>query len=400
MKEAFRKGALGSVVSKEVKLPPRYKKRTVRVKDTIKALGESAKAHRLKFNIPVVAITGSSGKTTAKDMVSFVLSGRYSVLRNETSKNNLIGLPLTLLRLKKSHQIAVLEMGINQMGEIEKLCALAMPQTGVITNIGPSHLEFLGTLQNVFRAKAGILKGLPVEGLALLNTDDPYLGNIRGLKCRKTYFGIKGRCSFQAKNLRHKGSRWFFSIGAEGGDFELGLLGKHNIYNALIAVCIARNFGMSFSAIKKRLKLYRQANQMRLELKKVCGFCILDDSYNSNPLSMEGALEALTSFHTNGKRILVSGDMLELGNKAKAMHEALGRDVSKRPVDFLITLGALSKYSAIRARENGMAGVYHADSHARAAKFLKKVAGPGDIILVKGSRGMKMEKVIEKLKPA
>lgn len=397
VKEAFRKGAKSAIVSKGVKFPPKYEERLIRVKDTVEALGEIAKAHRLKFNIPIIAITGSNGKTTSKDMAAFVLSAKYNVLKNETSKNNLIGLPLTLLKLEGKHQIVVLEMGMNHFGEIARLCDIAKPNIGVITNIGPSHLEFLGTLKNVFLAKSELLKSLPRDGIAILNRDDIFLRNAKGLKCKKLYFGIRERCAFQAKNLENKRDKWHFSIGKQE-NFELPLFGKHNVYNALIAVALARQFGLKSSVIRKKLSLYKKAPSMRLELKNIRGFKILDDSYNSNPFSMECAIDTLRLCNTKGKRIVVSGDMMELGKGAKAMHGNIGRMISKSHVDILVTLGSLSKFMSKGARTGGMRHLYHAKSHNDAAKFLKDVAEPGDIILVKGSRAMQMERVIEELR--
>jgi UDP-N-acetylmuramoyl-tripeptide--D-alanyl-D-alanine ligase len=397
VKEAFGRGAALAVVSKNVKVAPGYKNRLIRVRDTVAALGEMAKAHRIKFKIPVVAITGSNGKTTAKDMASFVLSSKYRVLANERSENNLIGLPLTLLKLGRGHRIAILEMGMNHAGEIGKLTEIAMPRVGVITNIGPSHLEFLGTLKNVFAAKSELLKGLPGGGTAILNKDDAYLSRAGGLKCGRVYFGIERKCLFKAKDLCYKGNKWFFSV-AGGGTFSLPLPGRHNIYNALVAIALARQFGIGFRAIRRRLGLFREAPSMRLEVKNIRGLKILDDSYNSNPASMRCAIDTLAGYATGGKRIIVSGDMMELGKGAKALHEEVGGAIAKSPIDALITLGRLSRFTRRGARRNGMRELHHAKSHLEAANLLKNTAKRGDVVLLKGSRAMEMEKIIEKLK--
>ena len=397
VEEAFKKGAGSAIVSRKPKVSSNYKNRLIRVRNTVRALGDIAKAHRERFNIPVIAITGSNGKTTAKDMTAHVLSSRYNVLENEISKNNLIGLPLTLLRLEAKHDIAILEMGMNHLGEIARLSEIAKPDIGVVTNIGPSHLEFLGTLRNVFIAKSELLRHLSKEGLAVLNKDDRYLGNIKGLKCKKIYFGIEKKCRFQAKDLLYRENKWFFSLDTNEG-FELSLLGRHNIYNALIAVLVARQFKIDFSTIRKTIKSFRQPCPMRLEFKNIRGVEVLDDSYNSNPLSMECAVDALAKYDTDGKRIVVTGDMLELGKKAKNMHEVIGRLVASSPVDILITLGRLSKFMNKEAKRKGMQGIYHARSHEDAAGFLRRLTKPGDVVLVKGSRAMQMEKVIEEFK--
>lgn len=393
VKTAFRKGARRAIVSRRVKLPAKCEGRLRVARDTVRELGEIAKSHRMRFKIPVVAITGSSGKTTAKDMAHAILSARYKVLKNEASKNNLIGLPLTLLKLKRKHQIAVLEMGMNRPGEIARLAEIAAPCIGAITNIGHSHLEGVGTLRDVFAAKAELLRGLSRKDTAILNKDDAYLSDIRGMKCAKVYFGMEKKCSFRAENVSRKSNKWFFSLGKER--FELPLLGKHNIYNALTAIAIARQFSIDFPAIRKRLRQFNQTAPMRLEFKTVRGISILDDSYNSNPSSMRCAIEALCGYDTGGKRIIVSGDMLELGAEEKAMHESAGRSIAKAPIDVLITLGKISRFTNRAARWEGMRSLYHAKSHKDAADFLTKVTRPGDAVLVKGSRAMEMEKVIK-----
>ena len=394
---AFKKGASCCVVSRVPKgLSSKDKNKLVKVKSTINALCDIAKANRSKFDVPVIAITGSNGKTTTKDLVSSVLSSKYNVLKNETSKNNIIGLPLTLLKLNKRHDIAVLEMGMNHLGEIDRLAEIAKPMIGVVTNIGPSHLEFLGNLKNVFIAKSELLKRLPEEGLAILNKDDSFLRDAKGIKPKKIFFGIDKKCEFQAKSLSYKNNKWTFKV--LDNDFELPLFGRHNIYNALVAILIARLFEIDFSLIQKSLASYVQHSSMRMEFKNIRGVEFLDDSYNSNPLSMECAIEAISKYETDGKKIVVTGDMLELGKKAKSMHRSLGKAIASSPVNVLIALGSLSKLVGSELKKISGKTFYHAASHSDASGFLKSVARPGDVVLVKGSRGMEMEKIIEDFK--
>ena len=246
-------------------------------------------------------------------------------------------------------------------------------------------------------AKSELLKHLGVGALAVLNIDDEYLKKVKMLKCKKIYFGINRRCVFQAKAVRHENNKWIFSV-SNTKNFKLGLFGKHNIYNALIAILLGRQFNIGFSRIRQRIALYKQVAPMRLELGKVKGVAILNDSYNSNPQAMKCAVEALESFRGSGKKIVISGDMLELGKRARIMHEAAGEMVARRNVDALITLGKLSKFMNKKAKCFGMENLYHAESHKDAARFLKKIVSPGDVVLVKGSRGMGMEKVIERFK--
>ena len=395
--EAFKKGARAAIVRKVPKRAFKGGGSFIKVKDTIRAMGDIAKLHRLKFNIPVICVTGSNGKTTAKDMIAHILSSRYNVLKNGTSKNNLIGLPLTLFGLNKKHDVAVLEMGMNRLGEIDRLSDIANPTIGVIANIGPSHLKFLGKLRNVFIAKKELLKHLQKGNTAILNVDDLYLRNIKKLKAKKVHFGIEGSCKFRARDLRYSKNTWSFSLGSRER-FRLPLPGRHNIYNALIAIAVARQFGINFSTIAKRLKSFKASCPMRLEFKNVRGVKILDDSYNSNPLSMECAVDTLSRYDAEGGKIIVSGDMLELGEKARTMHEGIGKMIARSHIDALITMGKLSRFMRKKAKEEGMEGLYQADSHHEAARLLRKIAKPGDVILVKGSRAMNMEKVIEEFK--
>lgn len=395
VREAFRKGASAAVVSKTPKIPRRYKKHLIRVKDTVEALGETAKAHRRKFNIPVVAITGSNGKTTAKDLTSCILSSHYNVLKSEASYNNLIGLPLTLFKLDHTHDAAVLEMGMNHPGEIGRLSEIAMPTIGIVTNISPSHIGYLKTLENIFAAKSELLKALTRRGKAILNADDPFLRKIKSLKAEKVYFGIERECRFQAKKLSYRANRWFFSLGKRR--FRLPLLGRHNIYNALIAIAVSRELGIDFTTIKKKLFSYTQNSPMRLASRDFHGIHLLNDSYNSNPTSMRCAIDTLRRYDARGKKIVVSGDMMELGEKAKKMHQAIGRVIASSNVDVLVTLGRQSLFMHNEAKKKGMTDIFHAELHCEAAEFLKKMAKPGDVILFKGSRGMEMEKIIKGL---
>ena len=395
VREALRKGAKKAVVSKIPHLPPAYRPRLIKVSNTLEVLAEMAGARRAKFGIPLIAVTGSNGKTTAKDMLARVLSSRYNVLKNETSKNNFIGLSLTLLGLNAKHEIAVLEMGMNGLGEIEKLSEIAKPSMGVMTNIGPSHLEGLKSLDNVFKAKAELIKKLPRNAPVFLNIDDEILRKARVSGRKKVYYGIERRCRFRAENVSYRAGAWSFTVSGER--FELPLLGRHNIYNALIAIAVSRTLGVPLRDVKKGIAGFRPGRSGRLDRITVRGIDVIDDSYNSNPLSMASALDALGMYGVSGKKIVVCGDMLELGDKSRFFHEEAGRDVAERHIYSLITLGRLSRFIHKSAGRRGMENIYHAASHREAARVLRRLARPGDAILVKGSRGMKMEKVIEEL---
>ena len=389
--EVFKKGARAAIVSKTA--GGKSRRALIKVKDTVSDLGRIAGIYRRKFDIPVVAVTGSAGKTTAKDMIAHVLSARYNVLKSEKSNNNFVGLPLTLTKLTKRHQVCVLEMGMNHAGEIDKLCKIAGPNMGVITNIGTAHIGPLGSMRNIFMAKTELLRNLPEGAAAILNKDDAYLGTLKRRGYRRVYFGINEKCRFQALNPEYENNLWRFSVGKE--KFELAVLGKHNIYNALAAIVVARELGIGWRLIRRGIKSFRQKCSMRLECKNVRGVKIINDSYNSNPSSMARAMETLADYDTGGKKIIVSGDMFELGTRAKTLHEKLGSEIAKSSTEVLITLGKFSKFTNRAAAQKGTRVLYHAVSPDGAADFLRKIAKPGDVVLVKGSRGMRMERVIE-----
>ena len=392
--EALRKGAIGAIVERRIR-PRGPGKVVIQVRDATAALQAIAAAHRSSFAIPVVCVTGSNGKTTVKDMIAAVLSVKYCVLSNEGTKNNHIGVPQTLLKLTARHEVCVLELGTNHRGEIRSLARLAKPDIAVITNIGPSHLEFLGDLEGVCREKRQLVSSLGRQGVAVLNGDDPFLAKIKSRTVVRYGFGkhndIRGR--ILAADRRK------IDLIVNGRDrFRLFLVGSHNAHNALAAMAVARLLDLDTSAIRRGLAGYRPT-RMRLAPLTVKGVRILNDAYNSNPLSMATALEAIRQYPAR-ERWVVSGDMLELGTEALRFHEMAGERAARSAIRGLLTFGDLSKYTLAGARKKGMDGrsLWHCSSHGEIAAILKKVVKEGDVVLVKGSRGMRMEKVIEEFK--
>jgi len=399
-KEALCKGAIGAITTLcltggDIKLKSKV---IIRVDDTTKALGDIASAHRKKFRIPVIAVTGSNGKTTVKDMTEAVLSARCKVLKNEGTRNNNIGLPQTLLKLNKSHGACIVEMGTNHKGEIKTLSRIASPDIVVMTNVGASHLEFLRDLEGVYRAKIEILDSFKKKrGTVILNGDDKYLARIKEKNFRIIRFGFDGGNDYAAEILGAE--KWRISFSVNSGEiFAINSLGSHNVYNALAAIAVARFLKVPYASIRKSLAGFRPSG-MRLALEAAGGIDVINDSYNSNPLSMSAALEALESY-PGISRWVVLGDMLELGDKSEYFHRMAGVLVAKSGADGLLTFGKHSRFALAEADASGMRKelLWHCSSHAQAARILKKVASKGDVILVKGSRGMRMEKVIESLK--
>lgn len=398
--EALCRGAIGAVTAlrftgRDLQLKGKV---IIQVKDTTKALQDIASAHRKKFKIPVIAITGSNGKTTVKDMAAAVLSGRYNVLKTEGTKNNHIGLPQTLLKLNKTHGACVVELGTNHKGEIRQLCRIASPDIAVITNVGPSHLQFLQDLEGVYKAKIEILDSFKNKrGILVLNGDDKYLARIKEKNFRIVRFGFDGGDDYAAEILGTGKDKISFSVNSKE-IFAINSLGIHNVYNALAAIAIARLMKVPYASIERSLAKFRPVG-MRMASDNVRGIDIINDSYNSNPLSMSAALEVLETYPAFS-RWVVFGDMLELGRESEYFHRMAGVLVAKSGADGLLTFGKDSKYALAEAGASGMHkdNLWHCRDHAQAARILKKIAAKGDVILVKGSRGMKMEKVIEELK--
>jgi len=398
--EALCKGAIGAVTAlrfSEIDLQLK-RKVIIQVRDTTKALAAIARAHRKKFNILVIAITGSNGKTTVKDMAAAVLSGRYNVLKNEGTRNNNIGLPQTLLKLNKKHGVCVVELGTNHIGEIRELCGIALPDIAVITNVGPSHIEFFKDLEGVYRAKREILDSFKYKrGTVVLNGDDKYLARIKEKNFRIVRFGFDGGDDYAAEIMGIGKNRISFSVNSKD-IFAINSLGIHNVYNALAAIAVARLLKVPYYSIEKSLASFKSSD-MRMAPDRARGVDIINDAYNSNPLSMSAALEVLESYPAFS-RWVVFGDMLELGDKSEYFHRMAGVLVAKSGADGLLTFGEYSKYALAEAGASGMhrKNLWHCATPAEAARILRRVAKKGDVILVKGSRGMKMERVIEKLK--
>jgi UDP-N-acetylmuramoyl-tripeptide--D-alanyl-D-alanine ligase len=319
------------------------------------------------------------------------------VLKNEGTKNNHIGVPLTLLKLNDSHDICVVEMGANHRGEIRLLGGIALPTVAVITNVGPSHLEFLKDLKGVFAAKREILETLKKGSLAVINGDDEYLATISNKFFKTMRFGLNAGNDFQASGISQEDSSIKFTLN-ERSQFTLNIIGAHNVPNALAAIAVAYNFGISYPDTKKVLSEYSPVS-MRLNIRQAQDVTIIDDVYNSNPLSMRGAIDTLAAYPAKGKWV-VSADMLELGEREEEFHKMIGETIARSGFKGLITFGPLSRHTSLRALECGMdkERVWHCSDRNEIAGILRKSMDKGDAVLVKGSRSMKMEEVIENLK--
>ncbi len=397
---AVKKGAGCLIVEKGAIKNKHFKSlNIIEVSGTIKAMAGIANYQRIKFNIPVIAVTGSTGKTTAKEMIYAVLSKKYKVLKNEGTKNNNIGLPLTLFKLNNKFDIAVLELGTNHPGEIKELLKICRPNVGVITNIGEAHLEHFKSLEGVLKEKYSLASGLSLPNMAILNFDDAMLRKKAHFSAKKSFvlgFSVDAKSDFRAYNIKSNGWGIDFSVNQKNG-FKLNSPARHNVYNALAAISVGRVFGLGYGQIISALSDF-QFPQGRLNLKSFKKTRFIDDTYNSNPLSLRNALDALDALSVKGRKILVMGDMLELGRNTEDYHSEAGKNAAAI-CDALIAVGEFSRKAADAAIANSLKPdcVFSCDSSKEAQKILfdKIIPGENDIVLVKGSRMMKMEEVFK-----
>ncbi len=388
--QAIEKGAVACLVDRQVDVMVPL----MMVEDTRLALGKLAKVWRQKLAVPLVAVTGSNGKTTVKEMLAAIFACETPVLATRGNLNNDIGLPLTLLQLHAGHQRAVVEMGANHPGEIAYLTEIAVPDVGVITNAGAAHLEGFGSLEGVARAKGELFAGLPADGVAVINADDPFASLWREIAAarRVVTFGLKEGADVSADwQAGENGSQMKVRTPQGEFDIQLPLLGEHNVLNALAAIAAAQAAGATCQAIRDGLNTM-QAVPGRLQLKRgLRGSRIIDDTYNANPTSLTAALKVLRDFP--GEHLLALGDMGELGAEAEALHTAAGRQAREGGVDRLYTIGRMA---AAAARAFGEAAMPF-DVQDAAIDAIQKDLNNDTTLLVKGSRLSHMERVVNAL---
>lgn len=400
--QAALKGAAGAVISQDIHPPSRHFA-LVRVKDTLQALQKLAKEVLLEHDVQIVGITGSIGKTTTKEFAVALLDPPFKVLKSEGNYNNHIGLPLSLLKLEGDHEIAVLEMGMNHAGEIKRLTQIAPPQVALITNIQPVHLEFFESIEDIAKAKKEILDGMAPDGKAVLNGDDKWIMTIaKNWEGEKILFGLSESCDVHAKNIRRegfKGMSFDLFYGKSRERTSLPFFYETTLYNYLAAVALGYAFSLPFEDILEKtqsLELYKMRGRV---LKLGEDMTLIDDSYNSNPVALEYILRNVAELPSQ-RKVVVLGDMLELGSKSEKYHYQAGEQVVRYGYDILVTVGKLSRHMANAALASGMPKerVFSFDSPDEAAIGLWTILAKGDLILIKGSRGIKMEKVVAILK--
>jgi UDP-N-acetylmuramoyl-tripeptide--D-alanyl-D-alanine ligase len=391
-RDALAKGASFVVVDKKMGLEDNY----LLVDDTIKALGELAKRWRRRFRIKCIAITGTSGKTTTRRIIAHLLKEKNRCCESEKNFNNLIGLPLSVLRINKKTDIAVFEIAMNQPGEIKRLTSIAAPDIGVITNVGRGHLEFLGSIKNVAREKFELLLYLNSNGVAILNNDDRYVRGMAGkTKAAVFTFGANNGADFMVHNiqLQKEGSK--FSVNGVDS-FFIPLLGKINVYNALAAISVASFLGMGSGQMKRRL---RTLKPQKLRLNRIVkkGIIIYNDSYNANPDSMAAAI-FIVAREENRRKVACIGDMLELGTRSAEFHRKIGELLKENNFGVVLLFGDESANIARSLKDNDYGGiVLHFNDKQKLQNELIKTIRRGDVVLIKGSHANRLDTVADTL---
>jgi UDP-N-acetylmuramoyl-tripeptide--D-alanyl-D-alanine ligase len=399
VQQALDKGAVSAVVRKDQLARYAVKSCLLAVDDTLAALQRLAAAVRRLWGKPLVGVTGSAGKTTTKEAIAHLLGSRHRVFKSEGNLNNHFGLPLMLLQLEPEHEIAVIEMGMSHAGEITALARIAQPEIGVVTNVAPVHLEFFDSLAAIARAKYELIESLPQGGVAVLNADDEYVGQFgRGFKGKVIRYGIRVPAEVRAEHVEPRG--------AEGSAFDvvvdgcreralLPLVGTHNIYNALAAVAVGLERGIGLQESVAALASLAPAEK-RGQVLQLGNIRVVNDCYNSNPKALESMVDALAAMPAQ-RRIVVAGEMLELGPAAEEMHRDAGRHIAGKNIDVLLGVRGLAEPMAEAAKAGGIRAEF-VKSPEEAGDWLSREARDGDVILLKASRGVKLEKALERFK--
>jgi UDP-N-acetylmuramoyl-tripeptide--D-alanyl-D-alanine ligase len=398
LEDAAGKGAAAVAVSARAVdvVPPRSA--AIAVADTLSALQDLARWHRSSLDIPIIGVTGSCGKTTVKELIAAVLGARFRTTRNPLSYNNDIGVPLSILAIDQDTEVSVIEIGTNAPGEMAALCEIARPTRALITNIGRAHLEGFGTCEAVAKEKGALVEAVGEDGTFYVNIDDPFCRRIADrFGGRRVTYGTGNSAAWRAVRIESRIDAAESALDVQPlGSFTVPLVGVHNAVNAVAAVAVGADFGLSRDEIQRGLDTVKPP-PMRMNTVVIGGRVFLNDAYNANPESMRAAIETLASRASGYRKIAVLGDMLELGESSVSEHKEVGRLAARAGVNALIVIGRFAQYVAAGALDAGLDSdnVTVCKDHAEAARLLEQVSAPGDVILVKGSRAVRMEKVLE-----
>jgi UDP-N-acetylmuramoyl-tripeptide--D-alanyl-D-alanine ligase len=396
VEQALQNGAVAAVVRGDQLTRYSTKTRLLPVPDPLVALQTLATGVRRLWGKPLIGVTGSAGKTTTKEAIAHVLSTRFRLLKSEGNLNNHFGLPLMLLKLEPGQETAVIEMGMSHSGEIAALAKIAHPEIGVVTNVAPVHLEFFKSVSDIARAKYELIESLPAGGTAVLNADDEYVSQFgRDFKGKVVTYGLAPTADVRAENIR--------TLGAEGSTFDvvvggcrenatLPLVGTHNIHNVLAAVAVGLDRGLTPSQAAGALASIAPPDK-RGEVVQLDNITVINDCYNSNPKALEAMVDAVAAMPA-ARRIVVAGEMLELGPAGEDMHRGAGRYMARKKIDFLVGVRGLAQQIVESARQSGMRAEFMATPE-EAGEWLARETRDGDVVLLKASRGVKLERALE-----
>lgn len=393
--DAFNAGAACVVIDRNADRTMFLDKPIMVVRDTVRSLGELAHLYRKKFSIPIIAVAGSNGKTTTKEMIASVLSTRFNVLKTEANLNNHIGVPKTLFNLRSDHEIAVVEIATNHTGELSYLCDILSPTHGLLTNIGREHLEFFKNIQGAAEAEGELFKALRRSGVGFVNVDDPYIKEQARTLKKKINYGFSGAGRHISGEIigYNDGGCATVSVRQKNRKpfrIQLSVPGKQAALNAFAAAAVGCTFRISPRNIQTALRNFTNVGK-RMEVVRIGGVTILNDTYNANPDSVIGALETMQTIKTNGNKIAILADMLELGAAAQKEHERIGELIGKMGIEYVLTYGPMSKLIYENAQVTMKA---HYEQKNILAEYAAELVSEGDLVLVKGSRGMRMEDVV------
>ena len=396
VEQALKNGAVAAVVRKDQLGRYPEDARLLAVEDTLVALQTLATAVRKQWSKPLIAVTGSAGKTTTKEAIAHVLSAQFRVLKSQGNFNNHFGLPLMLLKLEPEYEVAVIEMGMSHAGEIRALAKIAQPEIGVVTNVAPVHLEFFDSIAGIARAKYELVESLPANGTAVLNADDEYVSQFgRDFKGKVVMYGTRPTADVRAEKICSKGregTEFEFVIGSVREAARLPLVGEHNVLNALAAVAVGLERGMKPSEAVAALATLAPAER-RGEVLQLGNITAINDCYNSNPKALEAMVDALAAMAAK-RHVVVAGEMLELGSAGEELHRKAGRHIAGKKIDVLLGVRGLAQAMVDSARDAGICAEFVASSE-EAGEWLAREARDGDMVLLKASRGVKLEKALE-----
>ena len=372
--------------------------RVLRVEDTLTAYQKISKIWRDRFKIPVVAITGSNGKTTTKDLTAAALSSLGEIQKTSANFNNEIGVPLTLLGISEKNRAAVVEIGMRGLGQIKNLAKIVQPNIGIVTNVNETHIEILGSIENIAKAKGELVEAIPEGGTVILNADNKFTAEMKkfaknGVKIFT--YGLENSADFMAENILIKESSTEFNLKYDGKifNFEVPVIGRHNVSNSLAAIAAGVSLGISLKNIQKGFSTLA-TTKMRFEVIRRDGVTIVNDAYNASPASMRAAIQTVAEIYEN-RKIAVLGDMLELGEISEKVHREVGAELAKNNFEILVTYGELGKFIADGAKNSGLKNIFVTTTHEDAAKKILEIMQKDDVILFKASHGMHFEKIIE-----